>query len=138
MLGLLHRTVDLENATADGSMRIAHLTHDTIVEFVGTSREIVSSQMNRLRRLGLIRYSRKYLDVYAQALLDKLKREEMSLPRSTELLTQSASLQTSNRRPYRRSTVSRHTFRYCAMPSEARWKPEASVKRAIIRTRKRC
>jgi CRP-like cAMP-binding protein len=64
MLGLLQLAADLGTEAEDGSSRIAHLTHETIAEFVGTSREIVRSQMNRLRRLGLIRYSRKHLDVY--------------------------------------------------------------------------
>jgi len=74
-LGLLQLAIDLGNATEDGSTRVAHLTHDTIAEFVGTSREIVSSQMNRLRRLGLIRYSRKYLDVDSQAMLAALNQQ---------------------------------------------------------------
>ena len=90
MLGLLQLATDLGTETEGGSTHIAHLTHDTIAEFVGTSREIVSCQMNRLRRLGLIRYSRKYLDVYSRALLDELKRQEVSIPRGTELLAQSA------------------------------------------------
>ena len=74
-LGLLQLAIDGGNATEDGSTRVAHLTHDTIAEFVGTSREIVSSQMNRLRRLGLNRYSRKYLDVDSQAMLDTLSQQ---------------------------------------------------------------
>ena len=75
-LGLLQLAIDIGNATGDGSTRVGRLTHDTIAEFVGTSREIVSCQMNRLRRLGLIRYSRKYLDVDSQAMLDELKRHQ--------------------------------------------------------------
>jgi CRP/FNR family transcriptional regulator, cyclic AMP receptor protein len=52
MLALLQLATDLGTEMEDGSIRVAHLTHDTIAEFVGTSREIVSCQMNRLRRLG--------------------------------------------------------------------------------------
>jgi CRP/FNR family transcriptional regulator, cyclic AMP receptor protein len=52
----------------DGSVRIASLTHHTIAEYVGTSREIVTFQMNRLRRLGLIRYTRRYIDIYVHGL----------------------------------------------------------------------
>ena len=48
MLGLLQLATDLGTEAEDGSTRIAHLTHEVIGEFVGTSREIVSSQMNRL------------------------------------------------------------------------------------------
>jgi len=92
MLGLVQLATDLGNESEDGSIRVAHLTHDTIAEFVGTSREIVSSQMNRLRRLGLIRYSRKYLDVYPQAMLDELRRQGICIPRGAEMLAKSASL----------------------------------------------
>ena len=87
MLGLLQLATDLGTETEDGSTRVAHLTHETIAEFVGTSREIVSCQMNRLRRLGLIRYSRRHLDVYTQAMLDDLKREGMRIPRGGEVHT---------------------------------------------------
>ena len=93
MLGLLQLATDLGTETEDGATRIAHLTHDTIAEFVGTSREIVSCQMNRLRRLGLIRYSRRYLDVYSHATLEELKRQGMSIPRGAEALAQAAGLQ---------------------------------------------
>ena len=46
--------------------------------------------MNRLRRLGLIRYSRKFIDVYATATRDNLKQQGMSIPRGTEELAQRA------------------------------------------------
>jgi len=88
MLGLVQLAADLGNEAEGGSARIAHLTHETIAEFVGTSREIVSSQMNRLRRLGLIHYSRKYLDVYPQAMLEELK--GMCVPCSAEVLAKSS------------------------------------------------
>jgi CRP-like cAMP-binding protein len=86
MLGLVQLAIDLGSEAEDGSTRVAHLTHDTIADFVGTSREIVSGQMNRLRRLGLIRYSRKHLDVYPQAMLDELKQQGMCIPRGTEVV----------------------------------------------------
>ena len=93
MLGLLQLAADLGTETVDGSTRIAHLTHDTIAEFVGTSREIVSCQMNRLRRMGLIRYSRRYLDVYTDAMVNELKRQGMCIPRGAEALAQVAGVQ---------------------------------------------
>jgi len=60
---------------SDGFTRIASLTHQTIAEYVGTSREIVTSQMNRLRRLGMIRYSRRHIDVFTRALEEALRQE---------------------------------------------------------------
>jgi CRP-like cAMP-binding protein len=66
--------------TGDGAMRIASLTQYTIAEFVGTSREMLSLEMNRLRRLGMVRYSRKFIDVYAQALAQSLREEGHIVP----------------------------------------------------------
>ena len=90
MLALLQLASDLGTQTPDGSMRVASLTHHTIAEFVGTSREIVTFQMNRLRRMGLIRYSRKFIDVYSVAMRDNLKQQGMSIPRGTEELAKRA------------------------------------------------
>ena len=56
----------------DGSVRIPPLTHQVISEYVGTSREIVTFQMNQLRQKGFLRYSRKGIQVYAEALRDHL------------------------------------------------------------------
>jgi CRP-like cAMP-binding protein len=91
MLALLQLASDLGTQAPDGAMRVASLTHHTIAEFVGTSREIVTFQMNRLRRMGLIRYSRKFIDVYAAAMRDNLKQQGMSIPRGTEELAKRAS-----------------------------------------------
>jgi CRP/FNR family cyclic AMP-dependent transcriptional regulator len=79
MLALLQLAADLGVPMPDGSLSVAALTHHTIAEFVGTSREIVTSQMNRLRRMGLVRYSRKHIDVYVQALRESL-RQGISVP----------------------------------------------------------
>jgi CRP/FNR family transcriptional regulator, cyclic AMP receptor protein len=57
----------------DGSMSIPPLTHQAIAEYVGTSREIVTSQMNHLRQAGFLRYSRRGVQVYADALREHLK-----------------------------------------------------------------
>jgi CRP/FNR family transcriptional regulator, cyclic AMP receptor protein len=84
MLALLQLASDLGTPAPDGASRVASLTHHTIAEFVGTSREIVTFQMNRLRRLGLIRYSRKYIDVYAPAMRENLKRQGTCIPRGVE------------------------------------------------------
>jgi CRP-like cAMP-binding protein len=59
----------------DGSARVPPMTHQLISEYVGTSREIVTFQMNRLRQEGYIRYSRKGIDVYAAPLDERLHRQ---------------------------------------------------------------
>jgi CRP-like cAMP-binding protein len=64
----------------DGATRIDSLTHQTIADYVGTSREIVTFQMNRIRRLGLIRYNRRYIDVYSRAVAEALRQHGIHLP----------------------------------------------------------
>lgn len=78
-LALLQLAADLGAAMPEGTTRVACLTHQTIAEFVGTSREMVTWQMNRLRRLGLIRYSRKHIDVYVPAMRENLKQQGISM-----------------------------------------------------------
>ncbi len=80
MLALLQLAADSGAPMPDGYLRVASLTHHTIAEFVGTSREIVTSQMNRLRRLGLVRYSRGHIDIYAQAMRENLRQQGISVP----------------------------------------------------------
>lgn len=47
----------------DGATRIEALTHQTLGEYIGTSREVITFQLNRLRNLGLIAYSRRHMDL---------------------------------------------------------------------------
>ena len=56
----------------DGSVRIPPLTHQVISEYVGTSREIITFQMNYLRQKGLLRYSRKGIQVHMDSLREYL------------------------------------------------------------------
>jgi CRP-like cAMP-binding protein len=63
----------------DGAIRIDSLTHQTIADYVGTSREIVTFQMNRIRQLGLIRYNRRYIDVYSRAVAEALRENSIDL-----------------------------------------------------------
>jgi CRP/FNR family transcriptional regulator len=78
-IALLQLAEALGENRADGSTRVAALTHHVIAEYVGTSREIVTFQMNRLRRLGLLRYSRRFIDVNVPALQDTLQQQGISL-----------------------------------------------------------
>ena len=65
----------LGTRTDDGSMKIPPLTHQAISEYVGTSREIVTFQMNHLRQKGFLRYSRKGIQVYMEALRQHLQEQ---------------------------------------------------------------
>jgi len=56
----------------DGAVRMPPLTHQLLAEYIGTSREIVTFQMNQLRRQGFLRYSRKAIYVYKEALEERM------------------------------------------------------------------
>jgi CRP/FNR family cyclic AMP-dependent transcriptional regulator len=74
MRSLLRFADRLGTRAEDGSARVPPMTHQLISEYVGTSREIVTFQMNKLRQEGFIRYSRKGIDVYTDSLGDHLRR----------------------------------------------------------------
>jgi len=73
MLALVQLASNTGTKTPDGTTRVASLTHQTIAEYVGTSREIVTFQLNRLRKLGMIKYSRKYMDIDVNQVRDALR-----------------------------------------------------------------
>ena len=83
MLAFVQLAASLGTPQPDGSQRIASLTHHTIAEYVGTSREIITFQMNRLRRLGLIRYSRKTIDIQVREIRAALRSHGVTLSAST-------------------------------------------------------
>jgi CRP/FNR family transcriptional regulator, cyclic AMP receptor protein len=61
---------------ADGAVRIPPFTHQLLSEYVGTSREIVTFQMNRLRQEGFLRYSRKGIEIHAESLRERLRTQQ--------------------------------------------------------------
>ncbi|MDR3700814.1 MAG: Crp/Fnr family transcriptional regulator [Candidatus Sulfopaludibacter sp.] len=63
----------LGTRSEDGAITIPPLTHQILSEFVGTSREIVTFHMNHLRQKGYLRYSRKGIQIYVEALREHLQ-----------------------------------------------------------------
>jgi len=57
----------------DGSVQMIPFTHELLPQYVGTSREIVTHYMNQFRRQGYLRYSRKGIMLYRDALREWLK-----------------------------------------------------------------
>jgi CRP/FNR family cyclic AMP-dependent transcriptional regulator len=57
----------------DGSVQMMPFTHELLSQYVGTSREIVTHYMNQFRRQGYLRYSRKGITLYRDALKDWLR-----------------------------------------------------------------
>jgi CRP/FNR family transcriptional regulator len=65
---LIHFSERLGAAQPDGSVIMEPLTHDLLAQYVGTSRELISVEMARLRRQGYVNYSRKAIILYRDAL----------------------------------------------------------------------
>lgn len=63
----------LGSRTDDGSIQMIPFTHELLSQYVGTSREIVTHYMNQFRRQGYLRYSRKGILLYRDALKDWLR-----------------------------------------------------------------
>jgi len=61
----------------DGWWQIPPMTHQLVSEFVGTSREIVTFQMTRLRDQGYLTYSRKSIRVDRDGLEQNLRHRMM-------------------------------------------------------------
>jgi CRP-like cAMP-binding protein len=57
----------------DGSTELPHLTHKLLSDCIGTSREVVTAQMNRLRRKGYLTYSRRGTRLHCESIRDALK-----------------------------------------------------------------
>jgi CRP/FNR family transcriptional regulator len=79
MMSLLQLQRTLGVPQANRAMRMAGITHMVIAAHAGTTREIVTAQMNRLRKLGMVRYSRKFIDVDCKALEQALLKENLAL-----------------------------------------------------------
>ena len=57
---------------AGGYTSIPPLTHQVLAGYVGTTREIITLQMNHFRRVGMLRYSRKGIQIHEEALREFL------------------------------------------------------------------
>ena len=91
MLALLQLAGTVGKPMSDGAIRIGSLTHQTLAEYVGTSREIVTFQLNRLRRVGLLRYSRQFIDIYAKAVEQTLRQQGINYAEPLRSKTRSLS-----------------------------------------------
>jgi CRP/FNR family transcriptional regulator len=65
LLRLAHRTGTLDRT---GWIRLKPMTHELISRHLGTTREVVSVTMNRLKRLGYLRYSRAAIIIDSRSL----------------------------------------------------------------------
>jgi CRP-like cAMP-binding protein len=84
-LTLLSLAEESGSPTDDGSLWLAALTHQTISELVGTSREIVTAEMGALRRYGVVNYNRRGIRVYPEALREHIQ-QKARLPQPSRAL----------------------------------------------------
>ena len=71
-LSLIRFSERLGTLEPDGSMRMMPLTHRLLSLYVGTSREVVTKCMNRLRKQGYVAYSRRGIYLYCDALMESI------------------------------------------------------------------
>jgi CRP/FNR family transcriptional regulator, cyclic AMP receptor protein len=79
-IALLQMAAQFGRPTPEGMLRIPALTHHVLAGYVGTSREIVTVQMNRLRRLAFVTYTRKDIEINTRALGDYLREGGIAVP----------------------------------------------------------
>ena len=75
---LIHFSERLGQESQDGSVQMVPLTHDLLSQYVGTKRETVTTNMNKLRRQGYLRYSRKGILLHRDALREWLRQEPVT------------------------------------------------------------
>jgi CRP/FNR family transcriptional regulator, cyclic AMP receptor protein len=66
----------LGTTSDDGSVQMIPFTHALLAQYVGTSREIVTQNMNQFRRRGYLRYSREGILLNRDAMRDWLRQPE--------------------------------------------------------------
>lgn len=73
---LIRFSEKLGHGNEDGSVEMMPFTHELLSQCVGTSREIVTHYMNQFRRQGYLRYSRKGILLYRDAMKDWLRHQQ--------------------------------------------------------------
>jgi CRP/FNR family cyclic AMP-dependent transcriptional regulator len=59
----------------DGSVQMIPFTHEFLSQYVGTQREVITYYMTRFRRQGYLRYSRKGIQLYRDAMKDWMRQK---------------------------------------------------------------
>lgn len=74
-LALIRFSERLGHRSDHGAVEMMPFTHDMLSQYVGTTREFVTSQMNQFRRQGYLDYSRKGIWLHADSMKDWLRRQ---------------------------------------------------------------
>ena len=67
-LSLIRFAERLGKPREDGSIQMDPLTHELLAQYVGTSRELITCHMTKLRKQGYLQYSRRSIVVHRDAL----------------------------------------------------------------------
>lgn len=81
-VALIQMAREIGEARTDGACRVVGITHRVLAEYIGSSREIVTGEMNRLRAQGYVQYSRRYIDVYTDALAEYIRTDGLHISQS--------------------------------------------------------
>ena len=73
---LLHLGDTVGEETDNRMTRLSGFSHQLIADYVGTSREIITMELNWLRQRGAIEYKRAYMDLSKDALAVELRGQE--------------------------------------------------------------
>ena len=72
---LIELSARFGESVEDGSVQVMPFSHEFLSQYIGTSREIVTAQMNAFRRGGYLRYSREGIWLHREAISGWLKTE---------------------------------------------------------------
>jgi CRP/FNR family cyclic AMP-dependent transcriptional regulator len=62
----------------DGTVEMIPFTHEFLSQYVGTQREVITYYMTRFRRQGYLRYSRKGIQLYRDAMKDWMRQKAVA------------------------------------------------------------
>jgi CRP-like cAMP-binding protein len=82
LLALVRLAHQAREESAFSNIRILSMNHQMIAEYLGTSREMVTVQMNQLRCNGVLDYSRKHIELNMKAVEQELRQHHRSMPQA--------------------------------------------------------
>jgi CRP/FNR family transcriptional regulator len=62
-----------ETGPGDGAFRMPPFTHELLAQYVGTSRELITTYMNQFRREGYLKFSRKEVILFRDPLREWIR-----------------------------------------------------------------
>lgn len=73
VVSLMHLGETIGEEKDNRTVRVTGFSHQLLADYIGTSREIITTELNRLRQRGAIEYKRTYIDLSKDALAEELR-----------------------------------------------------------------